>query len=311
MEPPEPHPLDFDWRFTATTAELLARLTAGRSPALCVGAPSVARLLENRGVEVLLVDRQPVQRVRAIVLADPGTDAPLPSSFSVVVVDPPWYPEIYRHWVAWSAAHVREGGELLASLWTPETRPGAAEECQAVVKWAASWANVETVRGTLRYITPAFEEKAAIARGDVPIEPEWRKGDLLRIRPSETPVLPRAIPAGESWLRFVFNDYQLALRVSDGDTRSPRLLTVPGAIGWVWPSVSRRAPGRGRIDLWSSRNEVAVVEGSLEVLKHLRAIMETGGGALRNPAAEVLRILTGWQLPAGPYWRTSEWMHRA
>lgn len=311
MEPPEPHPLDFDWRFSTSAARLLARLAAGRSTVLCVGTPSVACLLEDRSIEVLLADRQPLQPVRAKVSVDPAADPPLPSSFSVVVVDPPWYPDTYRRWVAWAAAHLKRGGDLLASLWTPETRPTGAEERDEVLRWMASWADVEVRGGALGYFTPAFEEAAAIAQGYAPVDPEWRKGDLLLIRPSETPTLPPPVVAGERWVRFVFNDYQLALRIRADDPCPPRLLAVPGAMGWVWPSVSRREPGRERIDLWSSRNEVAAVEGSAEVLRHLRLIVDTDGDALRRPATEVLQILAGWQLPAGPYWRRLEWTHRA
>jgi hypothetical protein len=310
METPEPHPLDFDWRFTATAARLLARSVSKRSLILCVGAPSVASLLENWGVEVLLVDRQPVHLVQAKVSVDPGTDEPLPHSFSVAVVDPPWYPEVYRRWLAWTAAHIKEGGELLASLWAPETRPSAVEERREVLKWITSWADVDVDEGVLRYVTPAFEEEAFAIRGLPPPDKEWRRGDLLRIRPVATPGLPQPLVAEENWVRFVFNDYQLALRIVAGDTRASRLLPVPGAVGWIWPSVSRRAPGRGKIDLWSSRNEVAIVEGSLGVLGHLRSIIETDGGVLQNSAAEVLQTLTGWRLPAGPYWRTLEWTHR-
>jgi hypothetical protein len=311
MEVPEPHPLDFDWRFTAAAARLLAGMAARRSPALCVGTPSVARLLETGGRDVLLVDRQPFQPVRSKVSADPSTDDPLSSSFSVAVVDPPWYPEVYRRWIAWAAAHVGEGGEILASLWTIETRPGAADERDEVLEWIASWAGVEIEAGALEYLTPAFETAAALARGDAPPVSELRKGDLLLIRQSATPALPPPLNVRESWARFVFNDYQLALRVRAGDTRPARLLSVRGAEGWVWPSVSRRARGREMIDLWSSGNEVATIEGSPEVLRQLRSLIQTDGAALGHPASEVLRTLACWRLPAGPYQRRMEWMHHA
>lgn len=311
MEPPEPHPLDYDWRFAPATARRLADLMLGRGAALCVGAPSVASLLEEAGVGVLLVDRQPLQPVREQVLKDPGVDAPLAASFLSSVVDPPWYPEVYRRWIAWTAAHVGRGGEILASLWPPETRPAAAEEREAALVWIGSWAEVETETDALRYDAPAFELAAARAGGAAPADPQWRTGDLLRIRPKATPVLPPPIAAADSWVRFVFNDYQLALRVRAGDGRPPRLLTVPGAEGWVWPSVSRRAGGRDRIDLWSSRNEVASVEGGPEVLEQIQSIVRTDGMTLRQPPSEVLQTLTSWQIPAGPYWRTLQWSHRA
>src|ERR1043165_2860408 len=47
MKAPEPHPLDFDWRFTPKTARQLADLIAVYQSCLCVGAPTVALLLEN------------------------------------------------------------------------------------------------------------------------------------------------------------------------------------------------------------------------------------------------------------------------
>jgi hypothetical protein len=68
--PPFPHPLDFDWRYAQGTAMRLASLLENSEPVLCIGAPNVARLLEDRGVDVTLVDRQPFQNVRRHLALD-------------------------------------------------------------------------------------------------------------------------------------------------------------------------------------------------------------------------------------------------
>jgi hypothetical protein len=311
MKAPEPHPLDFDWRFNAATARRLADLMKGYGSALCVGAPSVACLLENDGVEVSLVERQPLQSVRNLISADPSTEAALTSSFSIAFADPPWYPKIYERWLAWTATHIKNGGELLASLWLPDTRPQAEVERHAALEWIASWADVEVEPFALTYTAPLFEMAAMLAEGAKPNHQHWRTGSLLRIRPYLTPSLPASVVGLDNWVRFVFDDYQLALRLREGENSAPRILPVPGAKEWVWPSVSRRAAGRERIDLWSSRNEVALVEGGYEVLRHLRLIMETDGMVLRDPRSEILHTLTRWQIPIGPYRRTLEWTHRA
>jgi hypothetical protein len=179
------------------------------------------------------------------------------------------------------------------------------------LEWIASWAEVEIERTTLTYTSPPFEMAAMLVQGVTLPDQHWRKGTLLRIRPYVTPSIPAPIVTLEKWVRFVFDDYQLALRLRKDENSSPRLIVVPGAKEWVWPSVSRRTPGREKIDLWSSRNEVASVEGSYEFLRDLRLIMKTDGMALRHPHSEALHSLSRWQIPIGPYRRTLEWTHRA
>jgi hypothetical protein len=308
---PEPHPLDYDWRFTKETVCLLADRVQHHDSILIVGVPSVASYLEGSGASILLIDRQPFQTVKNHSVVDLSAAPASPLLFDAALVDPPWYPMVHCHWIAWAAGQLRPRSELLASLWPENTRPGAAQERQELLQWLNSWAQVELEISALRYTTPLFELESARAYS-VPVPAvDWRTGDLLVVRPFRHPSLPRQPPPADRWVRFVFNDYQLALRLRPDDSRRAQILPVPGACDWTWPSVSRRAPGRSLIDLWSSRNEVAQVAGSLEVLEHLRAIARTGGASLRNPQSNVLDILSQWALPVGPYWRTYEWTHHA
>src|SRR5689334_13872624 len=57
---PEPHPIDFEWRYTAETADALAKLLASSSRRIgCLGTPSVFIRLVHAGANAVLVDRNP------------------------------------------------------------------------------------------------------------------------------------------------------------------------------------------------------------------------------------------------------------
>src|SRR5437899_2262010 len=99
----EPHPLDYDWRFTAETTARLANLIPRRSTCLAMGTPSVAQYLEQMGEDVTLVDRQPLQLVTRHRMLDPCTDPPIEPFFSSVILDPPWYPKVFVRWLCWAA----------------------------------------------------------------------------------------------------------------------------------------------------------------------------------------------------------------
>ena len=82
---------------------------------LCVGAPNVARLLEDRGVDVTLVDRQPFQNVRrhlALEICDFEPDR----TYRAALVDPPWYQVFLRHWTRAAARAVGANGTVLVSV---------------------------------------------------------------------------------------------------------------------------------------------------------------------------------------------------
>lgn len=74
MVRPDPHPLDFDWRFDAPSIESLARrIPKGRT--LLLGCPSVAEAIAGAGQEVTLIDWQPLPNISSDVehiRADPS-----------------------------------------------------------------------------------------------------------------------------------------------------------------------------------------------------------------------------------------------
>jgi hypothetical protein len=198
------------------------------------------------------------------------------------------------------------GGTILASLWPIDTRPTADREREELLAWMSDWAEYLIEPAALRYDVPLFESVARSLQGIPDPATPWRRGDLLELVVRRMPSLPQAIVKTDVWRRFVWGDYQLALRIMNDTANEPTLAKHPLAQGWLWPSYSRRAEGRERIDLWSSRNEVAVVTGTLRLAEELSLFTSTK--MLPEHGSEALRLILGsWQVPSYPFHRSYEW----
>jgi hypothetical protein len=175
-----PHPLDFDWRFDARTVAKLCELVGARN-VLTLGAPSVARLIEANGGRVLLVDRQPVQHVRNHLVADvPTLDMP-DAAFDVAIADAPWYPRDLVDWVSAGARAIRPGGQVLVSVWPPETRPTGVSDLSRVMAELRDWADVTELPIELTYEAPPFETVAMSISQNDPLSRSPKHGRLVRL----------------------------------------------------------------------------------------------------------------------------------
>jgi hypothetical protein len=308
---PEPHPLDYDWPFAAETTARLANLMPKHSTCLAMGTPLVAQYLERIGEDVTLIDRQPLQLVTRHRILDPCTDPPIEPFFSFVIMDPPWYPEVFIRWLCWAANAASADATLVCSLWPESTRPSATMERSALIEWLNTWAQVEVVPNFLRYEMPLFEQVALAALPSSANRGSPRIGDMLVIRKSITPTLPAALHGEVVWHRFVFDSYQVALRLRSPCEEAVTIYKHPNAQGWIWPFVSRRAAGRDKIDLWSSRNEVATVEGATAILDMFREVGNTGRKGLGRGRLRALAPLLEWHLATFNFRRVLEWTHRA
>jgi hypothetical protein len=308
MDLVEPHPLDYEWRYTPQTIEDLVRLANGAVRCLCIGVPSVARRFEAEGRNVILVDRQPMQGVAHHLRVDPSYEGPPAGKFDFVYVDPPWYPEVLRRWLGWAAAVADRRATIVCSLWPVSTRPSATDEHEDLFHWLAGWTDVQVTRAALGYESPPFE-MAAESPATRPLG--QRRGDRLELRPFAAVDLPPALPATERWLRLVFGNYQLGLRESPSHGAPPLIRPHPLAHGWIWPSVSRRAHGRDAIDLWSSHNEVAIVDEAGDLGRLLLTLRD--GKAMRSLLKQNLALqpLLQWHLATLDFQRTARWMHLA
>jgi hypothetical protein len=307
---PEPHPLDFDWRYTPDTIATLSKMLPVEGPVLAVGAPNLARHLSTMGRNVMLIDRQPMQQVFQHLAIDIDVSTPLLTGYRAAIVDPPWYVQHVRCWLAWTANCLGVDGEILATIWPAGTRPDGEMEHQFVMEWLSQWATAQQSSFSPTYETPIFEQHAEIVATGGELSRSPRRGRLLSIRVKKLPKIPSLEEQPRQWLRFVLNDYQLALRMHPENGEPLEVLPHPQAIGWTWPFVSRRAPGRGNIDLWSSRNEVALVRNPAALARVLRRLAVSDNSASFNSEINRLPQLAEWAIPKPPYWRFLEWSHQ-
>ncbi|MGR5146471.1 hypothetical protein ACQKP8_08005 [Photobacterium alginatilyticum] len=308
--PPNPHPLDYDWRFDEETVDKLVKLLIENQLTLSMGVPSILRMCHELENQIYLVDRQPLHWSKFHSTMDPDIDLPLDERFHSAIIDPPWYLQNTVRWISWSAQHLKPGSKIYVSLWPEYTRPSATKERMRLFEWMNDWADFEVWPEYLRYETPLFEKNASDLNSNNLIN-DWRVGDLLVIQVKDIPALPDALHKSEIWHRFVINDYQLALRVRNLETEHPNMAKLSLANGWFWPSVSKRAEGRELIDLWSSDNEVASVQGSESALQAIRYFLGLSDVEPKSNHKVFLRSLQTWNIPNKPFKRVLEWQHLA
>lgn len=308
MTPPQPHPLDYDWRYDEVTTRSLLAIVRNLQPVLALGAPTVARRLEEIGCEVLLVDRQPAQGVRNHVICAVEQYQPK-AAFGCAIVDPPWYSRQLEDWARIAGRAVRKGGTVLLSVWPADVRPDGAAELTGLFDRLAEWATIHRNVATLSYVEPAFETVARDTGRDRSFSRSPLRGELVRLDvQSVPPPLPCASP-GPLWHRFILNECQLAVRL-DPPSSFSGIRPVPNAEGWRWPYVSARAPGISDISIWSSYGEVGDVGDAKAVIDTLRAAFACTDAASFDQALAGLPALLTWRLPRPPYWRSFEWQHR-
>lgn len=304
LSPPDPHPLDFDWRFSEECVADLVQLLHGRERVLAVGAPSIARFLQSQGRDVVLIDRQPLQGVKNHLRVEVGADIKTKIAAEFALLDPPWYPEDTLRWVTWTANTIGKGGTIILSVWPDHTRPNASVQKQFLAKQFAEWANVEILETRTSYEIPSFElTSSRVSTNELATSP--RSGDLWRITVGSLPQVPQGEPT-RRWFRFTINNYQLAI-ADDSGHAAEELTGVTGADGWLWPYVSRRARNRDQIDVWSSANEVASTNSSRQLVETLRKAIRAVSVKDFSEAMTSFPELMTWKIPRPPYWRIHEW----
>ena len=124
---PEPHPIDFDWRFDSLTARFLASVAMRLGNVLCVGTPTVFEAVYEAGGSALLVDRNPSLLALFVQIDNCSIERVLTSIYQVflyfrislfnaAVIDPPWYPQTYERWLARTLPFVQPNGTLFLKL---------------------------------------------------------------------------------------------------------------------------------------------------------------------------------------------------
>jgi hypothetical protein len=276
---PLPHPLDAEWRFTDATADsLLARAlvaTGEGDSILLLGVPTVvlsaARSTADRRFVVRCEDNVVGTALAGILKSDPRFVQEATEGCDAAVVDPPWYPLIQDALLAQAASACRTGAWLFAVAAPTGIRSNGEAERQAALT-VAQISGLKLDRqeqGALTYRTPAFEVAAMRAAGLGAWLPDWRRGDLLVFQKrvaARALATPTPVPAFELTLQGV---RLRLLAIPAPDARG----MAPLAEDEVFPSVSARAPLRGRANLWTSSNRAFVCnpKATLTALQQLAA----------------------------------------
>jgi hypothetical protein len=277
---PEPHPIDYEWRYTAESADSLAALSnelGGR--VACFGTPSVFVRLMQGGVDAVLFDRNPGlrrhfpaylhNRMQTLDLSHlpPGSDmrpGSMQDSFDTILLDPPWYVDHTVAWVAHALQLLRPGGRIVLTLFPELVRPAAHRERQQLLHLLGALGIVKKLTATARYTTPIFESETLSTFGLADLG-QWRSADLIQVTVRDPRSHTIAPPPTEdsSWQRFQLGRQVIALRHQDSTRGLPLSVRSCEENGsFLLRSVSARDPIRKRVNFWTSRNRAEILSGT-------------------------------------------------
>lgn len=291
---PEPHPLDYDWRFTPETAARLTQLVLDYSRlhrrVLLLGAPTILAglaahtsppqtvMLDWSDALVNFVGSQLTDALLDIQQHDllSGTLWQPPEQVDVTLCDPPWYPEYYTAFLAQAAYTTHVGGVVLASLLSPHIRPDAIHERNHVFQEAHEMglALEGVASGVLAYMPSTFEVNSLHTAGmDLP--DDWHYGDLAIFRKfTNNPNLPDVVGDiarnGTHWHEILLGRRKIKLRGDLSDHASPQLVSIEP--NDTLPTVGRGYDGRANVDLWLWDNRVFQVRGKAAIWAALHQV---------------------------------------
>lgn len=184
----------------------------------------------------------------------------LDAAYEGIFFDAPWYPEYAALWL-WQAVRLsRPGTRIAFSLFPELTRPSASSERTELLLFAQQHGDVNVHKNFLCYHTPGFEAEI-LSRHDLSDLTSWRRSDLVEITLREGTAKPPPYPppAEDKWDTYVIGSQVVKLRHRAGVCKPWLLAPVSTITDFLAETVSRRAPYRKAIDLWTSKNRVARV----------------------------------------------------
>jgi Probable N6-adenine methyltransferase len=283
---PEPHPVDFDWRFTNRTLADLGKYinASGLEHVAVLGAPTLYRYLTDSGIHAHLFDKNPyiVKYLKeagysTVTESDLFKFSDFSAQFQWAIADPPWYIEHYYAFLKASSKLLTKEGKLLLSVLPRLTRPSAPRDRLNIIERAAKcgFDLIEVRAAALHYASPPFEIEALNAE-DLVLD-DWRTGDIfcftLRSHPLQEPEAHK--PTDEdNWQVFQLGTTIVKIKDEQrlkSEAFDYRPVSPTGSVRLR--SVSRRSPVRSKINLWTSRNIALAVSKPValsEALEKLR-----------------------------------------
>ncbi len=289
-ELPEPHPVDFDWRFGGRTLQLIGErlATLNAHKVAILGAPTLFRYLVDHGRHPCLFDKnehitQHLVKIgyKNVITCDLFKYSPGAIRFDCIIADPPWYVEHYRAFIDVSRAMLLRGGHLLLSVLPRLTRPSAAHDRSEVLSFAdVRGFELETVEpASLEYSSPPFEREALRSEGLTLAC--WRLGDLyifVKKRATSRPApLVRVPREPELWHTYVIGRSVVKIKWDGTPGEGEFRFDAVSATGEMrLRTVSRRSPVRPQINVWTSRNIALHVSRPDVACTALQFCSETG-----------------------------------
>ncbi|MHB1001827.1 MAG: deoxyguanosinetriphosphate triphosphohydrolase family protein [Armatimonadota bacterium] len=196
---PAPDPARSQWWFTSNTIHSLSKrvdsiaLLFDTPRVFCLGAPSIAHYLDQRGIAVDLVDVDPdvISALSSMsdkserLVYDAANELPkeLQNHAVISISDPPWYESAIRKFLYQSLMALQIGGELLLTFPPRLTRPGIdifrTELLGDIQNAGHEILGIE--HNVVAYQVPRFEQVALSKNKSFSVI-SWRNGDLIHIR---------------------------------------------------------------------------------------------------------------------------------
>lgn len=304
---PEPHPLDFDWRFEPTSSkmilEYLIRENNYSNTILLLGSPSIfiefTKLCDPPKVKLIDWNNELINYISkfeyhnnlscyALDLFDENIiDSNLydiitdHKSVNIVFFDPPWYVNDYKIFLAHASKLVKVGGVVMVALLSLNARPNAYLDRYDIFFTAKKLGlHIEFIeKNRIAYQTPLFEQNSLQNEG-IRISKNWRYGDLVLFRKihesnAYTNVL-QSVKKNQkietkNWISFLIRGYKIKINSKDLDPDiEPELISLEK--NDILPTVSRRYTKRSQIDLWLWDNRVYGLKGAIYFINALYSI---------------------------------------
>lgn len=285
----KPHPLDFEWRNTKRStnylAELILQSTSASDAILIFGMPTLfanfcARDLAHkitiveRNQAVISSLKELTRGCCNVIEADLfKIDPDHIGTYSVVIMDPPWYNPHFYQFVWLANRCLLASGRLFISIPPINTRPGIAGQR---VDWFAFCEKqglcIESLlSGRLEYAMPFFEWNATRVVSAL-TNPFWRKGDLAVFQKLDHKIDPRPnyTEDASNWHEVEIEACRIRVKIDPDSTNDGALEINPLVRSQILPSVSSRDERRAKANIWTSGNRIFSTNNPLKLFSYLQ-----------------------------------------
>lgn len=272
----KPHPLDFEWRNTKRSinflADLIAHSTDASDSILIFGMPTLFANFCERELpqKVTIVERNQAvisslkelshERCNVIEADLFKIEADRIGTYSIVLMDPPWYDAHFYQFVWLANRCLRASGRLFISIPPINTRPNIDSQR---INWFTFCERqglcIESLlAGRLEYAMPFFEWNATRIAGAL-TTPFWRKGDLAIFQKLKNKIDPRPDYKEEAsyWREVEIDTCRIRVKIdSDSGPDNEEVTISPIVPTQIIASVSSRDERRKKANVWTSGNRI-------------------------------------------------------